>query len=243
MIDVKLEKFEGPLGLLVQLIDKEELDITQISLAQIADQYIGYIQENGNIDPDLSADFLVIAAKLLFIKSKTLLPYISPEEEEETEELEHQLKMFKEFLNASERINDIIKDGNSMFSPRYKKRDISRLTGDDDLFSPPKKLKADDLAQILREFIEKQGKKEKHKLEEREIEYKINIEEKIIEIQKKLVKRLSYSFKKLMNGAGSRTEVIVSFLAILELAKQKSVNLEQEDAFADIIVRRYGRDA
>jgi chromatin segregation and condensation protein Rec8/ScpA/Scc1 (kleisin family) len=151
--------------------------------------------------------------------------------------------MFKEFLNASERINDIIKDGNSMFSPRYKKRDISRLTGDDDLFSPPKKLKADDLAQILREFIEKQGKKEKHKLEEREIEYKINIEEKIIEIQKKLVKRLSYSFKKLMNGAGSRTEVIVSFLAILELAKQKSVNLEQEDAFADIIVRRYGRDA
>lgn len=238
MIDVKLEKFEGPLGLLVQLIDKQELDITQISLAQIADQYVSYIRENGNIDPDLSADFLVIAAKLLFIKSKTLLPYINPEEEEETEELEQQLKMFKEFLDASQRLEGIIKAKNFMFSRRHRKGELKYIIGSEHLFSPPKNLKKEELARQLRGLIKQQEGKDKHRLEEGELEYKINLEEKITEIQQKLMKRLSYSFNKLAGNSASRTEVIVSFLAILELAKQRNVKLEQKGSFSDIMVTR-----
>ena len=96
---IKIDKFQGPLGLLLQLIEKEELDITEVSLAKISDQYIDSIKNTKNIDPGETADFLVIAAKLLFIKSKALLPYLYPEEEnEEIEELESQLRMYKEFL-------------------------------------------------------------------------------------------------------------------------------------------------
>lgn len=238
MIDVKLEKFEGPLSLLVQLIDKEELDIAQISLVQVADQYVSYIRENGNIDPELSADFLVIAAKLLFIKSKTLLPYINPEEEGDEEELEQQLKMFKEFLDASQRLDEIIKSKNFMFSRPYKKGDIKYITGNDHLFSPPKNLSKEDLAKQFRGIVKRHKNEDKHKLEEGALERKVNLEEKIMEIQQKLIKRLSYSFNKLMDDSRSRTEVIVSFLAILELAKQKSVKLEQKESFSDIMVTR-----
>ncbi len=71
---VKLEKFEGPLSLMLKLIEKEEMDITQISLAKIADEYVAYIRKSENIQPENMADFLVIAAKLLLIKSKALLP-------------------------------------------------------------------------------------------------------------------------------------------------------------------------
>ena len=85
---IKIEKFEGPLSLLLKMIEQEELDITEINLAGIADQYIEYIKNNNNISPDNMADFLVIAAKLLFIKSKALLPYIYAEEEEDLEDLE-----------------------------------------------------------------------------------------------------------------------------------------------------------
>ena len=74
MISFKLEQFTGPLGLLLQLIEREELDITQISLAKIADQYIDYIRNSNAINPDEMADFLVVAAKLLLIKSKVRYP-------------------------------------------------------------------------------------------------------------------------------------------------------------------------
>ncbi len=237
MIDVKLEKFEGPLGLLVQLIEKEELDITQISLANIADQYINYIQDNGNIDSDLSADFLVIASKLLFIKSKTLLPYINPEEEE-TEELEQQLKMFKEFLDASHKVAEIIKNGNFMFSSGQRKEEIAQIKGDNFLFSPPQKITKQDLTLQFQALLNRKKNIESQKLEEAKIEHKINLEEKTLEIQRKLVKRLSYNFSKLTGNFRSRTEVIISFLAILELSKQNSVKLEQEEAFSDILVTK-----
>ena len=96
-MNFKIDKFEGPLGLLLQLIEKEEMDITEISLAKIADQYIEYIRSYKGIGPEEMADFLVVAAKLLLIKSRALLPFLKGEAEEEIQEFEHQLRMYKEF--------------------------------------------------------------------------------------------------------------------------------------------------
>ncbi|RLC38634.1 chromosome segregation protein ScpA, partial [Candidatus Falkowbacteria bacterium] len=75
-MNIKLEKFEGPLSLLLKLIEREEMDITDISLARVAEDYVAYIREVENINPEEMADFLVVAAKLLLIKSKALLPYL-----------------------------------------------------------------------------------------------------------------------------------------------------------------------
>ena len=83
MINFKIDKFEGPLGLLVELIEKEEMDITEICLAKIADQYIDYIKNSKKMEPEGMADFFVVAAKLLLIKSRALLPFLTTEVEEE----------------------------------------------------------------------------------------------------------------------------------------------------------------
>jgi segregation and condensation protein A len=111
------------LGLLLSLIDGEEMDITEINLAKIADDYVNRIRLAENIDPNELADFLVVAAKLLFIKSKALLPYLyTKEDEEEVSDLERQLRMYKEFALASEKIKDMIAFKTFfIFTASYKK--------------------------------------------------------------------------------------------------------------------------
>jgi len=160
MIKIKLEKFEGPLGLLLQLIESEEMDITQISLAKIADQYVDYIKSLDQINPDEMADFLVVAAKLLLIKSRALLPYLYPEEEEEIDELGQQLKMYKEFLEASKKVEAIIKQEKFMFTREFSRKavlaNINYMVGlEAGFFSPPKKLKANDLLTIFKDLLKR----------------------------------------------------------------------------------------
>jgi segregation and condensation protein A len=234
MIDVKLEKFEGPLSLLLQLIEKEELDITQISLAKIADQYIEYIRKSAAINPEEMADFLVVAAKLLLIKSKALLPFLFPEEEEEIEELEHQLLMYKEFLEAAKKINTILNKGKFMFAKEFNRKAVMNGAK---FFSPPKKLIAVDMATVFGELIERV--KPAEKLEETTIEDKINIEDKIFSIKNLIKQRIKLSFNQVLNEARSKTEVIVSFLAILELMRQKHVILAQDELFSEIVISEY----
>jgi len=173
MINIKLEKFEGPLALLIKLIDKEEVDITQISLARIADQYIEFIKKSPNIGPDNMADFLVIAARLLLIKSKALLPYLTEEEEEEIEDLERQLKMYKEFLDAAKVVEKILGKKKFMFAREFNRKAVLADAGG---FSPPKNLTKDDLRSVFADLLVRV--KPAAKLEEASLEHKVNIEEK-----------------------------------------------------------------
>ncbi len=237
MINVKLEQFEGPLSLLLKLIESEKMEIKKVSLAKIADQYIDYIKRKDKINPGQMADFLVIAAKLLYIKSKALLPYLFPEEDEEVEELERQLKMFKEFLVAAERIDKIIKKKKFMFYPPDRKASREAALAGGDVFSPPKKFEAGGLAVAFGEFILKKKPLLKN-LEEKVIENKVNIEDKILAIERALVKRIKLSFSEFLIKAESRTEVIVSFLAILELIKQKDIDVFQNDLFTEILIMK-----
>lgn len=232
-MQVKLEKFEGPLGLLLQLIEEEELDITEISLAKIADQYIEHIKALSVTHPDELADFLVVAAKLLLIKSKALLPYLYIEEEEDIKELEEQLKMYKEFLEASKHIEELIGKKNFMFAREFSRQSIFSTTK---LFSPPKGLTKDDLRMALSSLIVKLRPPEK--LEEERIERKIHLEEKIFSIQQLLVNKIRINFSYILEKAGSKTEVIVSFLAMLELIKQKEILVSQHGLFEEIEINK-----
>ncbi len=242
MLQIKTDKFEGPLGLLLQLIEKEELDITEVSLAKIADQYVDYIKNSQHISPETIADFLVIAAKLLLIKSRALLPYLSAQEEEEIEELEQQLKMYKEFLEASKKVEAIIKQKRFTFTREFSRKamlaNINSVAGlEAGFFSPPKKLKANDLFTIFKDLL-KRIKPTEEELEEERIEYKINIEDQILAIQQMLINRIRVSFDRILANTKSKTEIIVSFLAMLELMKQRNIVVRQDGLFDKIMISK-----
>src|SRR3989338_1295198 len=121
MYEIKLDRFEGPLDLLLQLIEKENFDITQVALASVAEQFLHYLGEVEDTSPEELADFLVVAAKLLHIKSKTLLPVVDFEEEENTDDLTEQLRMYREFVKASQVISHLMVR-NDTFIPGRKFR-------------------------------------------------------------------------------------------------------------------------
>lgn len=233
MIKVKLEKFEGPLSLLMKLIEQEELDVTEVSIARVADQFIEYINSRSAIDPEETADFLVVAARLLLIKSKALLPYLYPEEEEEIKEFEDQLKMYQEFLAATKKIQEMIGEKRFMFSRPFNRKAIQAV----EQFSPPKDLKAHMMSGIFEEIIIR-IKPAEQQLREEVLERKINIEDKILEIQQSLLSRIKVGFNKIMSEAKNKTEIIVSFLAMLELVRMREVDASQEELFGEIEINK-----
>ena len=233
------EKFSGPLGLLLSLIESEEMDITEINLAKIADEYVAYIRSaTDQIDPEELADFLVVAAKLLFIKSKALLPYLyTAEDEEEIDDLERQLKMYKEFIAASQKIKELIAKKNFLFLPPLLKN--RRAQFNLPVFTAPTKVTPEILQLVFARVLANLEKRREEKLPERILEPKINIEEKIALIKKMLVDKIKINFSRLLQSASTKTEVIVSFLAVLELAKQNELVFEQEELFGDIQINRF----
>lgn len=238
MVDVTTEKFSGPLGLLLSLIESEEMDITEIALAKIADEYVSYIRSAGNIDPDEMADFLVVAAKLLFIKSKALLPYLyTKEDEEEVNDLERQLRMYKEFITASEKIKDSLAAKRFQFLPPLIKN--RRQQFNLPIFTAPLKVNPDVLKEVLNNLLKALAKKVEEKLPEARLEPKINIEDRIASIRQMLFEKIKVNFSKLLATSQTKTELIVNFLAVLELAKQKELNFEQDELFGEIHVTRF----
>lgn len=215
------------------MIESEEMDITQINLAKIADDYVAYIKSASGIEPEELADFLVVAAKLLYIKSKALLPYLYTEEEEDdSSDLERQLKMYKEFIAASQKIKDIIAKENFLFVPPVTKS--RRVQSSEPVFAPPTKATPQSLAEQMKRIIVELAKKQEKKLPEERLEPKVNIEEKISSIRRLLLEKIKVNFSRLLKEAGDKTDIIVSFLAVLELAKQKELIFEQDGLFDDI---------
>jgi len=233
MLNFKIDKFEGPLGVLLQLIETEEMDITEISLAKIANQYIDYIRSSSEIEPEEMADFLVVAAKLLLIKSKALLPFLKGEAEEEIKEFEDQLRMYKEFLDAAKKLEAIIGKKRFSFAREFNRR---AFLANANIFSPPKNLRADDLFNLIKEIIKNVRPIEL--LEERSLERTVNIEDKILAIQQILLNRIKFTFNHILAGERNKTEIIVSFLALLELIKQKDVAVAQGGLFEEIEISR-----
>lgn len=236
MMEINIEKFQGPLGVLLKLIEQEEMDITEISLAKIADEYLAYVETSENIGPEEMADFLVMASRLLYIKSKALLPYlVSAEEEEEIVELENQLRMYKEFIEASAKIAELVSANNFLFSPIALIKNFRRFKTEIPSFVAPKNITPILLHDRFSELVERLQVKEE-KLEEKSLAPKVSIDERITFIRKLLSEKLRFSFSRFLQNAKSKTEVIVSFLAVLELAKQRELIFEQEELFSEIHV-------
>ena len=225
---IKLEEFEGPLDLLLHLIEKEEMSITEVSLAQVADQFMIYINTSENLKPTEIADFLVVASKLLLIKSKILLPTIKFEDEDEID-LERQLKIYKEYYEASKNIESMLKQKNFTFNREKPLIVLNKK------FSPPLKLKLKDLGLVFKEILLKL--EPIVNLPKDVIRKTISINEKIQQIKKYILEKVSFNFKTLLMN-GNKTEVVVSFLAMLELVKQRTITVRQTSLFNDIEIEK-----
>ncbi len=236
MLEFTTENFSGPLGLLLELTEREEMDITEVNLAKIADEYVAHIKAAVNIDPEEMADFLLIASKLLFAKSKALLPYLyADSEDDELDDLERQLKMYKEFILASQKIKEAILLKRFMFVPPLIKSRRSQIKLP--AFTEPSNLSIDILRAEFIKLITNLEKRIEPKLPEERLEPKINIEERISLIRQMLLQKIKISFSRFLETAKSKTEVVVSFLAILELAKQHELVFEQEELFSEIHIK------
>ncbi len=228
---IHLEQFEGPLHLLLTLIEKEKLDITQVSLARVADQYLEYLKSGENISLENLSSFLSIAARLILIKSRALLPILrfDDDEEEAMEDLEFQLKAYQKFRAAAERLGQL-------FSQTHRAYARESFLGVQSVFYPPKDITAHDLrdqfAGVLGEIPIFEA------LPEKEIRSVVTLEDKIRTLQDTLALRAESSFSELAAHAKDRVEIIVSFLAILELVKQRFIFVKQDGFFSDISIKR-----
>jgi segregation and condensation protein A len=226
---VQLETWQGPLDLLLQLIESQEMDITKVSLATVADQFIAYMNANPNLKPEETADFLVVAAKLIYIKSKVLLPTL--ELEEEGIDLEKQLKMYKEYLEAAKKIQKLLRKKKVCFS-KEKFPEGATMVG----FHAPKSLTAAKLQRIYEQVLKRI--KPIIILPQKVIQKAIKLSERIQQIRELVLKEACTSFNKLICDSKTKTEKIVSFLAILELVKQKILWVEQDELFKDITLKK-----
>lgn len=231
MHQIKIEKFEGPLDLLLQLIEQQQLDITQVALSQVTDQYLEYLRRMEERQPTELADFLVVAAKLLVIKSRALLPYLTWEEEEEGEDLEKQLKMYRIFVEASKNIEGLLKKRHfSFFRPKPP-------VTEEIIFSPPKKLTKNEMAKIFKEIISKL--QPVVALPQEALRKAISIKERIEKIRNLIVQKGICTFDEIISGQCTKAETIVNFLALLELVKQREVLVDQEGLFNQIQFKKY----
>ncbi len=232
MYQFQLERFQGPLDLLLQLIEKEELNITEVSLAQVTEQYLAYVDQQTDLSPDELADFLVVAAKLLLIKSRVLLPQLFGLEEEETaEDLTRQLALYKMYVDAGHFLAKRLRSGKACYA-RERIAKTETVT-----FSPPQsitpatlKLAYATLLAELEAYVRPAPEL---------ITRAISLKEKIATLRTLLSQAGEVNFhERVLKGAKNRTDIIVSFLALLELVKQRFVVARQDGHGANIVVMR-----
>lgn len=232
MLSITLEQFEGPLDLLLQLIEREKLDITSVSLSRVADQYFESLaQLQSGLRIEELAEFLVVASKLLLIKSHCLVPSTCVEEEQEIGEFEERLRLYREFVKAGKYVEQLWNRHADMFArPRP-------LTQEQVCFSPPKRMSADLLAASYANCMKNYMRLSAPKPQTIEFDSRISIGEKMEHIRILLSKRASAYFQHVIASAKNKAEVIVSFLAVLELVKQRSIVAQQESLFSEITFR------
>ena len=224
--ELEIGEFRGPLEKLLELIDERKLEITRLNLAQVTADFITYLETLEEVSHKELADFIVIAAKLVLIKSHALLPSLelSAEEERDIAELEKRLNLYREFRQAEKNIN-------GLWNTR---RTIARsyLAALPTGFYLTEKVKPEQLRRSFEQLVEMV--EELKKLETREVAV-INLEEKIVELLQrvKAIVRTSFSY---LRGDKEKSEVVVMFLALLHLLKDNRITIVQEETFGDITI-------
>ena len=217
----KLDKFSGPLDVLLNLVEEKQMSISELSLSEVTEQFLDYLSKLEDKRPEDLADFLVVATRLIFIKSRELLPQLGGEDEDGPS-LADQLRLYQAFISASKKLNHRWNGlSRSVFRVEPPRRPME--------FIPPKNFSTENLRASLEKLIRRL--KPLPPLPQTQIDKTVSVKEKIEEIKKLLARVKNASLFGILKGSRSRTELIVSFLALLDLVKEKGVLLRQRDSF------------
>jgi segregation and condensation protein A len=229
---VQLAVFQGPLDLLLRLIERDELDITRVSLARVTDQYLEYLKALEELQVQDLSDFVVVAARLLLIKSQALLPrqpaQAALDEDDPGEQLLRQLRAYKQFKEIAKQLEARQKSG---------RRSFVRLAAQPHLEAGIQHLEPVSLEMLLvaaRRAL--QARPSAPTVDHIVSGFSLTINEQIDHINTILSKQSHVRFVQLLTDSYSRQEVAVTFLAVLELIKQYEIQAHQERMFGEIIV-------
>jgi segregation and condensation protein A len=241
--EVKLEAFEGPFDLLFHLIEKNEIDIYNIPISDVTEQYIKYINQMKYLDMEVASEFLLMAATLLEIKSKMLLP--NPIEEQLEFDLQGmdprrdlviKLIEYKKYKN----IAGFLKDREDTYGKSYFKsqEQLEEYINKDLVEKTELNLEEEILIKAVKRTLQRISKLDMHRKKFfKELKRDMyTVEDKISLLKSKLDKDKSLKFIDLFNEDCCRLEIVVTFLALLELLKLKAINIKQDDIFDDIYV-------
>lgn len=232
---IKLEIFEGPMALLMHLIEKDELDINDIPIAKVTEQYLSYLKAMEAFNIDIASEFLLMAATLLQIKSRLLLPrQEQPDKDEEEigdprQELVQRLLEYRKFKQLASILETM-----NVRQQRHFTRQPQHF---DDQVLPPSGLTIEDLLSAVALLLTSD-----------EVNYALvdheecSIQDKINDILELLVLHRKLEFSQAIRRSGSRAEVIATFLAVLELIKQKKITLQQFEMFGPIYLSLRGEN-
>ena len=233
---IKIDNFEGPLDLLCHLIDKNKMNIYDINLSEITDQYIEFLKEQEKLNLEIASEFVVMASTLLFLKSKNLLPKQEEEEEEITEEeLIRRIIEYKKFKEISK----VLREKYIIFSNRY-------YGFEEKIDLPKQKLekKYDEaiIPEIYENLVEKNNEKinqNAKNIEKIAITDNYTVASKVREIFRVLIKQKRFVFNKLFSiKKHNKQEVVTAFSGLLELSRRSKVETIQEELFGDITVEK-----
>ena len=242
-VDIKLDTFEGPLDLLLHLIDRAEVDIYDIPMVELTDQYMSHLYVMQELQMDVASEFLVMAATLLAIKSKMLLPRREEplfdnwqmdeyEEEDPREELVQRLLEYKKYKQLAEMFREREREQTQVFTRPAE--DLSRFIPEEE--NPISNVTIYDLVDALQKALKRveRGDKEQSVKVQRD---EISISDRMNEIRTVLHRASRpVRFSQLLADHTSKVEIVTTFLAILELMKKKNIVCEQSGLFEDIIV-------
>ncbi|MDO4552212.1 MAG: segregation/condensation protein A [Bacillota bacterium] len=231
---VKLDVFEGPFDLLVYLIENAEMSVYDIRISQITNQYLDYVERLRQTDPGLGGEFMVLAATLIEIKSKMLLPRIQTEgggaEEDPRKELVQKLLEYKRFKKAAALLEEREEAMRQVFTkPR---EDLSVYEKEPDYYL---NLELGRFVKAFNDFLRKKKTLEDvHKHYDRVERQRMTVETRIEQLKSLFRRKKRLKFRELLEGETSRYNLVLTFLSLLELMKEKSVRVRQNAAFGEI---------
>ncbi len=225
---VKTSSFEGPLDLLLDLIEKRKLSVNEISLAKVADDYIAYTRTLSEFPIAMSAHFILVASTLLLIKSKSLLPQLSLSEEERgsIEDLERRLKMYQRARELSRHIRTLF-GKNIIFAQEQRIGTV--------VFSPDNQTNTPSILLAIKSILFTLPKFSA--LPKAVVQKVLSLEEVIVSLTKRITISLKLSFRDFARvGKEEKVNIIISFLAMLELIKQGIISVKQDKRFDEIMM-------
>lgn len=251
---VSLEKFSGPMDLLLSLIEEKKLAISEISLSAVTDQFLEYLKKleknistsDVNNSPTSEyqrtlADFLVVASRLILIKSRSLLPnlVLTQEEEGDIKDLEERLKVYQQIKTLGRELGKWAKERRPYFSREYF-LNLPVVYGEPGrtIFYPSKNLNKESLFSIYESFLKTLPQFEK--LEEQSIARIVTLEEKIEELINRVSVAAEMSFNEISNSSKEKIDVILIFLAIMMLFRNRILEVSQDKLFGDIKIKKSG---